>query len=136
MNAVNVDAPFFVTQGLLPALQAAANPCVVHVTDIAAERPIGGYAHYSVSKGGLVALTRALAAELAPHVRVNAVAPGTVVFPEDFDEATRARFLAKIPMKREGSAADVAKAVRFLVCDAPYVTGQILAVDGGRSAVL
>jgi pteridine reductase len=136
MQAVNLEAPFFVTQALLPALRAAPAPAVVHLTDIAGERPIAGYSHYSASKAGLVMLTRALAAELAPHVRVNAVSPGTVVFPADFDEATRARFLARIPLHREGTAEDVARAVLFLVRDAPYVTGQVLAVDGGRSCVL
>jgi pteridine reductase len=136
MQAINVEAPFFVTQGLLEELRAAPSPCVVHVTDIAAERPIPGYAHYSVSKAALVMLTRALAAELAPHVRVNAVAPGTVLFPEDFDDETRARFLARIPLRREGSASDIASAVAFLVEEAPFVTGQTLAVDGGRSVVL
>lgn len=136
MLAVNLDAPFFLTQRLLPALRAASAPCVVHVTDIAGERPIAHYAHYSVSKAGLVMLTRALAAELAPAIRVNAVSPGTVVFPEDFDEETRARFLSRIPLRREGSADDVAKAVLYLVRDAPYVTGQVIAVDGGRSTVL
>ncbi len=136
MQAVNTEAPFFVTQGLLGELRAAPAPCVVHVTDIAAERPIPHYAHYSVSKAALLMLTRALAAELAPHVRVNAVAPGTVLFPEDFDDETRARFLARIPLRREGSADDIAAAVAYLVGDAPFVTGQVLAVDGGRSVVL
>jgi pteridine reductase len=136
MQAINCEAPFFLTQGLLPELRAAEAPCVVHVTDIAAERPLPAYAHYSVSKAGLLMLTRALAVELAPTVRVNAVAPGTVMFPEDFDEATRARFLARIPLAREGSAADVASAVAYLVCDAPFVTGQVIAVDGGRSVAL
>jgi pteridine reductase len=136
MHAINAEAPFFVTQGLLAELRAAPAPCVVHVTDIAAERPIPGYAHYSMSKASLVMLTRALAVELAPHVRVNAVAPGTVMFPDDFDEETRARFLARIPLRREGSAVDIAAAVAYLVGDAPFVTGQVLAVDGGRSVVL
>jgi pteridine reductase len=135
MQAVNVEAPFFLTQALLPALRAASG-VVIHLTDIGGERPIPGYAHYSVSKAALIMLTRALAAELAPSVRVNAVSPGTVIFPEDFDEATRAAFLARIPLGREGDGADVAKAVLFLVRDAPYVTGQVLAVDGGRSSVL
>jgi pteridine reductase len=89
-----------------------------------------------VSKASLLMLTRALAVELAPAVRVNAVAPGTVMFPEDFDEATRASFLARIPLAREGSASDVAAAVAYLVCDAPFVTGQVIAVDGGRSVAL
>lgn len=136
MQAINLEAPFFLTQALLPALRAAPHPSVVHVTDIGADRPIPGYAHYSVSKAGLAMLTRALAAELAPEIRVNAVAPGTVMFPEDFDPETRARFLARIPMGREGRADDIARAVVFLATDAPYVTGQVLAVDGGRSSVL
>lgn len=136
MLAVNLEAPYFLTQALLPALESAEAPCVVHVTDITSERPIAGYSHYSASKAGLAMLTRALAAELAPKVRVNAVAPGTVLFPEDFDEETRARFLRRIPLHREGSADDVAAAVLFLVRDAPYVTGQTINVDGGRSSVL
>ena len=136
MQAINTEAPFFVTQGLLPCLRAAAQPCVVHITDIAAERPIAAYAHYSVSKAALLMLTRALAVELAPHIRVNAVAPGTVIFPEDFDADMRARFLARIPLHREGSATDVARAVAYLVDDAPFVTGQVIAVDGGRSIAL
>ncbi len=133
MQAINAEAPFFVTQGLLPLLRASHSPCIVHMTDIAAERPIAAYAHYTVSKAALLMLTRALAVELAPHIRVNAVAPGTVLFPDDFDAETRERFLARIPLRREGSASDVASAVAYLVADAPFVTGQVIAVDGGRS---
>lgn len=137
MLAVNVDAPFFLTQGLLPALRAGKDPLVVHVTDVAAERVVPGYAHYTVSKAGLTALTRALAVELAGEgVRVNGVAPGTVAFPEDFSPAAREAVLARIPLGREGSVEDVARAVLFLAREAPYVTGQVLAVDGGRSALL
>ncbi|MBM7113624.1 SDR family oxidoreductase [Archangium primigenium] len=136
MVGVNLDAPFFLTQALLPSLRAGTSPLVVHLTDIAGERPVGGYAHYSVSKAGLIMLTRALAVELAPHVRVNAISPGTVAFPEDFDAAAREDTLRRIPLGREGSVEDVARAVLFLARDAPYVTGQVLAVDGGRSAQL
>lgn len=135
MQAVNVEAPFFLSQALLPNLRRASGS-IVHLTDIGGERPIAGYAHYSLSKAALIMLTRALAAELAPTVRVNAVSPGTVIFPEDFDEDTRKAFLARIPLGREGQGEDVAKAVLFLVRDAPYVTGQVLSVDGGRSSVL
>jgi pteridine reductase len=135
MQAVNVEAPFFLSQALLPNLRLASGS-IVHLTDIGGERPIACYAHYSVSKAALIMLTRALAAELAPAVRVNAVSPGTVIFPEDFDEATRRAFLARIPLGREGQGDDVAKAVLFLVRDAPYITGQVLSVDGGRSSVL
>ncbi|WP_373046710.1 SDR family NAD(P)-dependent oxidoreductase [Vulgatibacter sp.] len=135
MQAINLEAPFFLTQGLLPSLLAAPAPCVIHVTDIAAERPYDEYAHYSVSKAGLLMLTRALAVELGPKVRVNGVAPGTVAFPPDYDEATKQSILARVPMGREGDPEDVARAVLFLA-QQPYVTGQVINVDGGRSVVL
>jgi pteridine reductase len=136
MLGVNLDAPFFLTQALLPSLRAAAHPLVAHVTDIGGERAVPGYAHYSVSKAGLLMLTRALAVELAPHIRVNAVSPGTVIFPENFDAAAREAILQRIPLGREGSAEDVARTVVFLAREAPYLTGQVIAVDGGRSALL
>jgi pteridine reductase len=136
MQAVNVEAPFFLTQALLPSLRAAERPLVVHLTDIGGERAVSHYAHYSVSKAALVMLTRALAVELAPHIRVNAVSPGTVAFPESFDAAARQAVLQRIPMGREGSVEDVARVVVFLAREAPYITGQVIAVDGGRSAQL
>ena len=135
MQAINLEAPFFLTQALLPCLQAARAPCVIHVTDIAADRPYAEHAHYSVSKAGLAMLTRALAVELAPHVRVNAVAPGTVAFPPEYDEALRGAILERVPLQREGDVFDVARAVVFLATQ-PYVTGQVINVDGGRSVVL
>lgn len=135
MQAVNLEAPFFLSQGLLPSLLASPAPQIIHVTDIAAERPYTEHAHYSVSKAGLAMLTRALAVELGPKVRVNAVAPGTVAFPPDYDEAARREILSRIPLAREGSPEDVAGAVLYLV-DAPYVSGQVIALDGGRSCVL
>lgn len=135
MQAVNLEAPFFLTQGLLPSLLAAKAPQIIHVTDIAADRPYPEHTHYSVSKAGLAMLTRALAVELGPKVRVNAVAPGTVAFPPDYDEASRRELLSRIPLAREGSPDDVAGAVLYLV-DAPYVSGQVIALDGGRSCVL
>ena len=136
MQRVNVEAPFFLTQALLPSLRAAADPAVIHLTDIAGERPEAHYAHYCVSKAALLMLTKALAIELAPAIRVNAVSPGTVAFPEHFDAATRAAYLAQIPAGREGHPDDIARAVVFLVRDAPYVTGHVLNVDGGRSVRL
>jgi pteridine reductase len=136
MLAVNVDTPFFLTQALLPSLRAAAQPLVVHITDIGGERAVSHYAHYSVSKAALLMLTRALAVELAPHVRVNAVSPGTVAFPESFDAAAREALLQRVPMGREGSVEDIARVVVFLAREAPYVTGQVLTVDGGMSAQL
>ena len=136
MQAVNLDAPFFLTQALLPSLRAGKDPVVVHITDIGGERAVSHYAHYSVSKAGLVMLTRALAVELAPHVRVNAISPGVAAFPDDFDEATREALRQQIPMRREGRVEDIARTVVFLAREAPYVTGQVIAVDGGRSAQL
>ena len=97
MLGVNLDAPFFLTQALLPSLRAASQPLVVHLTDIGGERAESHFAHYSVSKAALIMLTRALAVELAPHVRVNAVSPGTVAFPEHFDEAAREAILSAFP---------------------------------------
>ncbi|HSP79028.1 MAG TPA: SDR family oxidoreductase [Myxococcaceae bacterium] len=136
MMGINLEAPFFLTQALLPALRAAPQPLVVNLTDIGGERAESHYAHYSVSKAGLIMLTRALAVELAPQVRVNAISPGTVVFPEDFDEAARQATLARIPLGRVGSAEDVARVVVFLAREAPYISGQVIAVDGARSAQL
>lgn len=137
MLAVNLDAPFFLTQALLPALEAAESPLVVHITDVGAERPaVSGYAHYAVSKAGLLMLTRTLAQELAPRVRVNAVAPGTVAFPVDLDEQRRKEELARIPLGRIGTVEDIARTVVFLATQAPFITGQVINVDGGRSSVL
>ena len=135
MQALNTRAPFLLTRGFLPALARSGRPgggCVVNLADIGGERPAPGFTHYSVSKAGLIMMTRALALELAPAVRVNAVAPGLVLPPEALDPAVREAILATVPLRREGTAQDVAGAVRYLVA-APYVTGVVLAVDGGRS---
>lgn len=136
MLSVNLDAPFFLTQALLPSLRAAAQPLVVHLTDVGGERAESHFAHYSVSKAALIMLTRALAVELAPHIRVNAVSPGVVAFPESFDAAAREAVLQRVPMGREGSVEDIGRVVVFLAREAPYITGQVVAVDGGRSARL
>jgi len=112
--------------------------CIVNITDIHAERPMKSYVVYSIAKAGLVALTKSLAHELGPEVRVNAVSPGPIMWPEDptFDEQERRRIVAHTLLKREGSPDDIARAVLFLIKDAPYITGTILPVDGGRSASL
>jgi len=129
----NLRAPLFIAQQAAAEL-AKNEGSIVNIVDIHAERPLKGYALYSVTKAGLAALTRSLALELAPRVRVNGVAPGAIAWPEDgqFPDAERARILATTPLARTGSPEDVARAVHFLV-SAPYITGQILAVDGGRS---
>ena len=133
----NLKAPMFLSQAAAPHLKAARG-CIVNITDIHAERPMAGYLIYNVAKAGLRGLTHALAGDLAPEVRVNAVAPGPIEWPEDgqISPEERARILAHVPLKREGGAAQIAEAVKYLVCDANYVTGQTINVDGGRSIVL
>lgn len=136
MQQINLTAPFFLTQGLLKSLERGANPCVINIVDIGTERVAPRYSHYVVSKAGLVALTKALAVELAPWLRVNAVAPGVVALPTSWSEEVGAKEIAAVPLKRSGAPEDVAKLVVFLARDATYMTGQIVAVDGGRSAAL
>jgi pteridine reductase len=131
----NLKAPLFLSQAAAPELRKQQG-CIVNITDMHVERPKKGYIVYSVAKAGLVTLTKSLAHELAPDVRVNAVAPGPVMWPEDnpqFDEVYRQRVISQTLLKRIGEPSDVAKAVKFLIEDAPFITGQIIAVDGGRS---
>jgi pteridine reductase len=132
----NLRAPLFIAQEAAAEL-AKHSGSIVNIVDIHAERPLKGYPLYSVAKAGLAALTRALALELAPRVRVNGVSPGTIAWPEDgqFDDAERARIVATTPLARVGAPEDVAQAVHFLAC-APFVTGQLVAVDCGRSIFL
>jgi len=134
----NLKAPLFLSQAAAEALRHH-HGCIVNITDIHAERPMKSYVVYSIAKAGLVGLTKSLAHELGPEVRVNAVAPGPIMWPEEdptFDDQERHRIVAHTLLKREGSPDDIARAVLFLVKDAPYVTGVILPVDGGRSASL
>jgi pteridine reductase len=132
----NLRAPLFLAQTAAPHL-AAARGSIVNIADIHAERPLKGYLVYSVAKAGLAALTRGLALELAPAVRVNAVAPGAIAWPEDgqFDSAERERIVATTPLRRIGTPEDIAQAVHYLAT-APFVTGHLLAIDGGRSLIL
>ena len=131
----NLKAPMFLAQAA--AIELRKNHgCIVNITDMHIERPKKGYVVYSVAKAGLVTLTKSLAHELSPEVRVNAVAPGPVQWPENnpqFDEVYRQRVINQTLLKRVGEGADIAKAVKFLVADAPFITGHVLAVDGGRS---
>ena len=128
----NVKAPLFLAQAAARDLKAARG-LIVNLVDIHAQRPLREYPVYSIAKAGLVALTRSLARELAPEVRVNAVAPGPVLWPEPIDPELQREIISRTLLKRAGSPLDVARAVLFFAADAPYVTGQILAVDGGRS---
>ena len=132
----NLRAPLFLAQEAAVEL-AKHGGAIVNIVDIHAERPLKGYLVYSVAKSGLAALTRALALELAPAVRVNAVAPGAIAWPQDgqFPPPERGRIIGTTPLARLGKPEEIAQAVHFLAC-APFVTGQILAVDGGRSVYL
>ncbi|MFI4922317.1 MAG: pteridine reductase [Burkholderiales bacterium] len=131
----NLKAPLFLSQAAVGQLKKN-HGCIVNIVDIHAERPMKNYVVYSTAKAGLVNLTRSLARELAPEVRVNGVAPGAIIWPEDeawSDELSRQRIINSTLLKRVGEPEDIAKAVHFLIADAPYITGQIIAVDGGRS---
>lgn len=132
----NFKAPLFLSQAAAPALRAAGG-AIVNITDVHAERPLRGYPLYSAAKGALLTLTRALAVELAPDVRVNAVAPGPILWPDDgqFDDPERVDIVRHTLLKREGAPEDIAGAVAYLL-SAAYVTGQVINVDGGRTAYL
>jgi len=130
----NLKAPLFLAQAAAPHLRKSGGS-IVNIADIHAERPLKSYVIYSIAKAGLVGLTRSLARELGPEVRVNAVAPGPIMWPEDgsFDEVSRQRVISYTLLKRMGEPDDIARAVYYFIAEAPYVTGQILSVDGGRS---
>ena len=131
----NLKAPLFLAQAAAAELRKQEG-AIVNIVDIHAERPMQGHLLYSVAKSGLVALTKALAQELAPQVRVNAVAPGVIIWPEQGewdDDGRREKIIAHTLLKREGEPDDIAKTVLFLLSQAPYITGQVIAVDGGRS---
>lgn len=133
----NLKAPLFLSQAAAPALREARG-AIVNIVDIHAERPLPDHLVYTVAKGGLLALTRALARELGPDIRVNGVSPGAILWPEGGawqNEAERQRIVAQVPLARTGEPGDIAGAV-FYLATAPYVSGQIFAVDGGRSVVL
>jgi pteridine reductase len=129
----NLKAPLFLSQAASSALRIS-NGLIVNLADIHGMRPLRRHPVYSIAKSGLITLTRSLARELAPAVRVNAVAPGPVMWPEDgMDKELQAEIIDRTALKRPGSPEDVARAVLFFATEAPFVTGQILAVDGGRS---
>jgi pteridine reductase len=131
----NLKAPLFLAQAAAAELRRH-HGAIVNIADIHAERPMLGHLLYSTAKAGLVALTKGLAQEMAPQVRVNAIAPGVIIWPEGevWENAeTRRKIVAHTLLKREGSPEDIARTVQFLIADAPYITGQVIAVDGGRS---
>lgn len=131
--ASNAQAPFFLSQAAIPALREARGG-IVNMIDIYAERPLAGHALYCMAKAALAAMTRSLALELGPEIRVNGVAPGAVMWPSDgkpYDD--QQTMLARTPLQRAGTPDDVASAILWLLRDAPFVTGQIIRVDGGRT---
>jgi len=129
----NLKAPLFLSQAAAPYLKQQ-HGCIVNIVDIHADRPLKNHTVYCIAKAGLVMLTKSLARELAPEVRVNAIAPGAILWPEnDIDDVTKKRIVSGTVLKRQGSADDIATSVRFLIKEANYITGQILAVDGGRT---
>jgi pteridine reductase len=130
---INLKAPLFLAQAARSALRDV-NGVIVNIVDIHAQRPLRDHAVYGLAKAGLAMLTRSLAKDLAPEIRVNGVAPGAILWPEDgMSDATKEAILGQVPLGRAGDPEDIAKAVLYLAHEAGYVTGQIIAVDGGRS---
>ena len=129
----NLKAPFFLSQALMPTL-VERKGCIVNIVDIHAERGLKDFPVYSISKAGLLGMTRVLAKEFAPNVRVNGISPGAILWPEtDLSETDKLLIMDKIALKKSGQANDIAKTVAFLINDADYITGQIINVDGGRT---
>ncbi len=134
LSAIHVEAPLLLSHRLRPALAAApAGGCIVNMLDLMGQRPMKGYLRYCASKAALANLTRGLAKELAPAIRVNGIAPGVVDWPDDYPENEKAAYLKKVPLGRAGTPEDVARLVYFLAVDATYITGQTINLDGGRS---
>ena len=129
----NLKAPLFLSQAAVPHLRATQG-LILNMVDIHAQRPLPNYTVYCLAKAGLITLTKSLARELGPEIRVNAIAPGPVLWPEQaIDAGLQQEIIGKTALKRQGSPQDIALAALYLAKDAPYVTGQILAIDGGRS---
>ncbi|MCP3848995.1 MAG: pteridine reductase [Gammaproteobacteria bacterium] len=132
----NMKAPFFLSQAAAPYLEKQKG-CIINIVDIHAQRPMQGHSVYNMAKAGLAMLVKTLAYELGPDIRVNGVAPGAIMWPtQEMDDVSKQRIVSRTYLKRKGSAEDIAKAVLFLASNAGYVTGQVIAVDGGRSLFL
>lgn len=130
--ASNAQAPFFLSQAAVPALRQTRGG-IVNIVDIYAERALAGHPIYVMAKAALIAMTRTLAVDLGPDIRVNGVAPGAVLWPEDISADARQAMIERMPLKRAGAPEDVASTVLWLLRDTTYVTGQIIRVDGGRT---
>lgn len=133
IHRINVLAPVALAHFAAPHLRPGGRGKIVNLTDISAERPWKSHAAYCASKAALVNVTKTLARLLAPEIQVNAVSPGIAVFPDSYDDATRRRLTARVPLRRPGVPRDVAALVRYLCAEGHYITGQVVAVDGGRS---
>ena len=132
----NLKAPMFMVKSAAPHLRAA-NGCIINLVDIYARKPLSDHPIYCSAKAGLEMLTKSLARDLAPEIRVNGVSPGAILWPEnDSETENQTELIKKVPLNRMGDPDDIAKTVRFLAEDAPYISGQIIAVDGGRSVVI
>lgn len=132
----NMKAPFFLSQAAAPYLEKQ-NGCIISIVDIHAWRPMEGHSVYNMAKAGLAMQVKTLAFELGPKIRVNGVAPGAIMWPDnDMDDITKQRIVSRTYLKRKGSAQDIARSVLFLAANADYITGQVIAVDGGRSLYL
>ncbi len=131
---VNLKAPWFLSRAAAPFL-ARTKGAIINITDIYAQHPLPGYAAYCASKAGLMSITRSLAQELGPNVRVNAIAPGAILWPEHNDDRdARRQLIARTPLKRIGDPRDIAKTAHFLISHADFITGEIISVDGGRAS--
>ncbi|MFQ5659342.1 MAG: pteridine reductase [Gammaproteobacteria bacterium] len=128
----NLKAPFFLAQRAADYLRESRG-CVINMTDIHAERPLKNHAVYSTAKAGLVMLTKALAKDLGPEIRVNAISPGAILWPQQMDDETRKEILSRTILRRQGEQRDINNAIRYLIFDADYMTGQVLTIDGGRT---
>ena len=134
MVSSNLRGPYFLIQGIIPGLRKGAS--IVNILDTHVYRPLPDFNAYCAAKAAMESLTRSLAVELGPDIRVNGVAPGAILWPEGedaYDEAARERTIASTPLQRMGAPQDIARTVAFLACDAPFISGQVIAVDGGRS---
>lgn len=130
---VNLKAPLYLTQALATELKKNKG-CIINIVDIHGDRPLKDYSIYSIAKAGLIMLTKSMARELAPEVRVNGIAPGAIMWPEVEEyENMHQEIISRTALKREGSPADIADTAFFLIENANYITGQIIAVDGGRT---
>lgn len=131
----NVKGAFFLSQALIPELEKTRG-CIVNLIDIHADAPLKNHSIYCIAKAGAAMMTKSLANDLGPNIRVNGISPGAILWPENEAELTveaKSSILKRVPLEKVGDPGDIARTAKFLICDAPYITGQIIAVDGGRS---